>query len=132
MLSLQIPNGFGSHSPELATSLPWTSGALLSASRKALDNGFVAVAPVAGFHHARFDCGGGFCTFNGILVAAAVLLKEGKVARVGILDLDMHFGDGSEDIIKQLRLDYAILHYSAGCLLKVAAARGGGAKSSST
>lgn len=114
VLGCRIENGFGSISESVAGSLPWTSGAMLSAAREAIDNGYVAVAPVSGFHHACYDTGGAFCTFNGLMVATAVLLNEGIVKRVAILDLDQHFGDGTEDIIEVLRLQDVVLHFSAG------------------
>ncbi len=114
LLNCLIPNGFGNNSPEVAASLPWTSGAMLSAARKAVSNGLVAVAPCSGFHHACHDHGGGYCSFNGLLVACCVLLHEGKAAHIGILDLDHHYGDGTDDIIKVLGLEHAVLHFSAG------------------
>lgn len=114
VLGLEIANGFGNISKELADTLPWTSGAMLSAAREAIKNGAVAVAPVSGFHHARYDLGAAFCTFNGLMVAANVLLQEGTVKRVGVLDLDQHEGDGTDDIILELRLQSHVLHYTAG------------------
>jgi acetoin utilization deacetylase AcuC-like enzyme len=112
VLSLRQPNGFGNHLPEVAASLPWTSGAMLGAARTALIEG-CAAAPVSGFHHACYASGGGFCTFNGLLVAAMVLRKERPRARIGILDFDQHYGNGSTDIIRELGLHW-IEHYSAG------------------
>ena len=111
VLSLRLANGFGNHLPEVAQSLPWTSGAMLGAARLALNEG-CAVAPVAGFHHACHGAGGGYCTFNGLMVAALVLRREGLVRRVGILDFDQHYGNGTTDIIRELGLDW-IEHYSA-------------------
>lgn len=114
ILSCQIPNGFGNRSQELADTLKWTSGAMLSAAREAFKNRAVAVAPVSGFHHSCYGHGGGYCTFNGLMIAATVLLHEGKVSHVGILDLDQHEGDGTNDIILELRLQSHVLHYTAG------------------
>lgn len=114
VLGLQIANGFGNHSPEVAASLPWTSGAMLSATREAIKNGGVAVAPVSGFHHAHYSSCGGYCTFNGLMVTACVLLHEGKVKRLGIFDCDHHYGDGTQDILDELKLESRVLHYSAG------------------
>lgn len=116
VLACRINNGFGNKSRAVADSLPWTSGAMLSAAKYAVINGLVAVAPCSGFHHAGYLGSGGitFCSLNGLLTTAAVLLNEGIVKRVGILDLDMHWGDGSEDIIRELRLESRVLHYSAG------------------
>lgn len=113
VLSCLAPNGFGNRSRDVADSLPYTNGAMLAAARAALANGEVAVAPVSGFHHACFDAAGGFCTFNGLLVAACVLQAEGLVGRVGILDCDQHYGNGTDDIIERRRLNW-IEHCTAG------------------
>ena len=56
IFSFKRANGFGNHLPEVAASLPWTSGAMLKAARVALIEG-CAVAPVAGFHHACHEIG---------------------------------------------------------------------------
>lgn len=64
-----------------------------------------------GFHHASFESGFGYCTFNGLLVAALALKAEGQVKRVGILDGDQHYGDGSAEIIAKLGIDW-IRHVS--------------------
>ena len=113
VLSCGEPNGFGNCSRAVAESLPYTSGAMLAAARAALANRKVAVAPVSGFHHACFDAAGGFCTFNGLLIAACALHAEGLVERVGILDFDQHYGNGTDDIIAKRRLRW-IEHYTAG------------------
>jgi acetoin utilization deacetylase AcuC-like enzyme len=111
VLNCAAENGFGNRSPEVAQSLAFTSGAMLAAAREALANGRVAVAPCSGFHHAGYDHGGGFCTFNGLMVTAMTLLSEGLVNRIGILDLDQHWGDGTQDIIKRLGAKEKIRHY---------------------
>lgn len=113
VLGGQVKNGFGNRDLSVADALPFTSGAMLAAAREALSNGVVACAPVSGFHHAHWDHGGGFCTFNGLVVAAQVLRMEGAVQRVAILDLDQHWGDGTDAICRQLSLDW-IEHHSAG------------------
>ncbi|HQS60083.1 MAG TPA: hypothetical protein PKZ37_17035 [Gallionellaceae bacterium] len=113
VLSCRSDNGFGNRSKAVAASLPYTSGAMLSAAREALRNGRVAAAPCSGFHHAGYANAGGFCTFNGLMVAATALHAAGEVKRVGILDFDHHYGDGTDNIIDRLRIDW-IHHYSAG------------------
>lgn len=112
ILSCQINNGFSNRSSNVAESLPYTTGAMLSAAREALDNGYGAIAPCSGFHHAGYSSVGGFCTFNGLMVTAQVLLKEGRVKRIGILDFDQHWGDGTADIIDRLGLGDQVVHYS--------------------
>lgn len=114
VLACQADNGFGNRLPAVAQSLPFTSGAFVAAAREAVFNGKVAVAPVSGFHHACYGHGGGFCTFNGLVVAAQVLKREGLARRVGILDFDQHFGDGTHDIIRTLNLCDWLSQYSAG------------------
>lgn len=109
----EIANGFGTRDPQVAASLLYTNGAMLAAARAALDSGGFAVAPCSGFHHAGYDFGGGFCTFNGLVVAAQWLKSRGLVKRVGILDFDMHYGNGTDDILARLHLDY-VRHYTAG------------------
>lgn len=106
-------NGFGNRSPEVAAALPYTTGALLSAARHALREGGVAVAPCSGFHHAGFRTAQGFCTFNGLMVTAAVLHAEG-LPRIGILDFDHHYGNGTDQIIAQLGAQAWVHHFSAG------------------
>ena len=63
--------------------------------------------------HARWASAAGFCTFNGLMVTACVLRKESVVERVGILDFDQHWGNGTGDIILHLGADW-VRHYSAG------------------
>ena len=113
VLSCRSDNGFGNRSKAVAASLPYTSGAMLSAAREALRNGRVAAAPCSGFHHAGYANTGGFCTFNGLMVTAMALHASGEATRVGILDFDQHYGDGTDHIIDRLRIDW-IEHYSAG------------------
>jgi acetoin utilization deacetylase AcuC-like enzyme len=49
-------------------------------------------------HHASPDSCWGFCFFNNVAVAVKKLMKEGKVKKALILDFDLHFGDGTENI----------------------------------
>ncbi len=107
-------NGFGNRSPAVAESLRYTSGAMVAATYAAIQSGGCACAPVSGFHHAGYDFGGGFCTFNGLLVAALAVLGTGAARRVGILDCDMHYGNGTDHIIRHLGLQGAVRHYTAG------------------
>ncbi len=111
ILSCALMNGFCGRQKDVADSLPWTCGSLLSAARGALNNGLVACSPTSGFHHAGYDSGYGYCTFNGLMVTALTLKAEGKVSRVGILDCDQHHGDGTAEIMVALGIDW-IRHVS--------------------
>jgi acetoin utilization deacetylase AcuC-like enzyme len=103
ILACKAENGFGNHRPDVARALPYTSGAMLGAASLALRCG-IACAPVSGFHHAGYATASMFCTFNGLVVTAVKLLRERQVKRVLILDLDFHYGNGTDDIIEQLNL----------------------------
>lgn len=107
-------NGFHNTSPEVAASLPWTSGSMLAAARHVAMGAPVAVSPTSGFHHAGPSTASAYCTFNGLIAAAVALLDEGLVAKVGILDLDMHYGDGTEAIMLKQRLLSKVEHYTFG------------------
>jgi acetoin utilization deacetylase AcuC-like enzyme len=113
VLGCRIDNGFGGRQADVAASLPYTTGAMVAAAEEALLSGSVACAPVSGFHHAGWDHGGGFCTFNGLVVTAARLMESGYARRVGILDLDQHYGDGTDDILQRRGLS-KIRHFTAG------------------
>lgn len=107
-------NGFGNRSLEVAASLPYTTGSMLSAARHALRHGGIVAAPCSGFHHAGYAHTGGFCTFNGLMVTACALRAEGRAKRVGILDCDMHYGDGTDAIIDRLDARDWVNHYTSG------------------
>lgn len=114
VLDCEEENGFGTLDASVARSLPWTSGAMLSGAIEALKNGKVACAPVSGFHHAGYTNGGGFCTFNGLMVTAIELLESGLANKVGIIDYDQHYGDGTDNIIRELKLDKKVKHFTYG------------------
>lgn len=99
VLGCRVLNGFGNTLQTVADTLPYTSGSMLSAARHVLHHGGVACSPTSGFHHACYGNGGGFCTFNGLMVTALALHREGLVSKVGILDCDFHYGNGTDAII---------------------------------
>jgi len=53
-------------------------------------------------HHATRDMAGGFCYLNHVAIAAEsvlpILRAQGRAARVAILDVDVHHGNGTQDI----------------------------------
>lgn len=106
-------NGFGSRDPRVSKSLLYTNGSMLTAARHVLTTGGVAASPTSGFHHAGYDMGGGFCTFNGLMVTAIAMQVAGLARRVAIIDCDAHYGDGTDEIITELEL-HDILHFTAG------------------
>ena len=59
---------------------------------------FCAVRPPG--HHAEADSAMGFCLLNSVAIAALHALNQAPIARVAILDFDVHHGNGSVDICK--------------------------------
>lgn len=112
VLDCLTENGFGNVNKDVAKSLPYTSGSFYNAAVHALKNK-VAMSPTSGFHHAGYDSGGAFCTFNGLTITAQLLKKYHDVKRVGIIDFDAHYGNGTDDVINRLKLDY-ITHLTFG------------------
>ena len=111
VLSGKIENGFGNTSLAIAKSLRYTVGSVVAAATHVLTalhgSGLrVAVSPTSGFHHAGHDFGGGFCTFNGLMAAAIHVHGLGLAKRILILDMDQHYGDGTDNIIIKLDIDF--------------------------
>ena len=53
-----------------------------------------------GTHHAFRDRGEGYCVFNDVAVAAAVLRRDGAIARAAVVDCDVHQGNGTAAIFR--------------------------------
>jgi acetoin utilization deacetylase AcuC-like enzyme len=53
-------------------------------------------------HHAEHDKAMGFCIFNNIAVGAAHALEVYKLKRIAIVDFDVHHGNGTEDIFREV------------------------------
>ena len=85
-------------SPELFSSVLLTNGGVLAAARTALAER-VSGALASGFHHAFADHGEGFCTFNGLVIALDTLWAEGRIRSAAILDLDLHYGNGTASLV---------------------------------
>jgi acetoin utilization deacetylase AcuC-like enzyme len=81
-------------SPELADRTRIAVGGTLLTARLALAHG-LACNTAGGTHHAFPSYGSGFCIFNDLAIASRVLLKEGLVKKILIVDLDVHQGDGT-------------------------------------
>jgi acetoin utilization deacetylase AcuC-like enzyme len=69
----------------------------VAAALAARENG-IAGSLSSGLHHAYYSRGDGYCTFNGLVLAANAALAAGAES-VLILDLDAHCGGGTASLI---------------------------------
>jgi acetoin utilization deacetylase AcuC-like enzyme len=71
--------------------------------------GFALTRPPG--HHATHDRGMGFCLLNNIALSAEYLIQEQNAQRLAIVDLDLHHGNGTQDIFyKRLEVLYISTH----------------------
>lgn len=85
-------------SPESEEIARLAAGAAIEAARHAWRSGDVSLALVRPpGHHAEPDRAMGFCLYNNIAVAAAALRADGA-ARVAIVDIDVHHGNGTQAV----------------------------------
>ncbi|MEJ2222795.1 MAG: histone deacetylase family protein [Desulfobacterales bacterium] len=59
-------------------------------------------------HHASADSAWGFCFFNNIAVALQALKNKGQIKTAYVLDIDLHYGDGTVNILGSK--DYVTVH----------------------
>ncbi|WP_338764222.1 histone deacetylase [Bernardetia sp. ABR2-2B] len=114
ILKGRIKNGFGNKSKEIAKSLLWTNGSFVSAATHAYQHRESTFSPTSGFHHACYDQAAGFCTFSGLTIAAILLKKRFGAKKIGILDLDSHSGDGTDQTLQKTGYTDLVEHYSLG------------------
>jgi len=54
-----------------------------------------------GTHHSFADRGEGFCIYNDIAISSNILLDEGVVSKILVVDLDVHQGNGTAKIFEK-------------------------------
>jgi acetoin utilization deacetylase AcuC-like enzyme len=104
----QLTTGTLSTLDQRAIGFPWSeqmversrrsAGATIEAARAAIAEG-ASVNLAGGTHHAGFASGGGFCCFNDIAVAARLMQAEKRIATALVIDLDVHQGNGTAEIL---------------------------------
>lgn len=74
-------------------------------------NAFVATRPPG--HHAERETPMGFCLFGTVAAAAKYALDHHGLARVAVVDFDVHHGNGTQDLLKdEPRALFASSHQS--------------------
>ena len=81
-------------SPEMAERARRSVGATIAAARQALTDG-ISANLAGGTHHGFPDHGEGYCVFNDVAVASRVMQRDRGVARILVVDLDVHQGNGT-------------------------------------
>ena len=72
-------------------------GAVQAATIGLKEPAFALIRPPG--HHASRDGSWGFCYFNNMAVALTHLLRNGLIKTAAVLDFDLHYGDGTENIL---------------------------------
>jgi acetoin utilization deacetylase AcuC-like enzyme len=95
------------HTPEHIKAVEWENvydiaalaagGAIMAAEIGLTEPCFALIRPPG--HHASRDSSWGFCYFNNIAIAIEKLKTEGKIKKAHIIDIDLHFGDGTVNIL---------------------------------
>jgi acetoin utilization deacetylase AcuC-like enzyme len=100
--------------PKISTmAIAHSSGLVAGVNEVLSDRGQVAGSLSSGLHHARFNRGAGFCTFNGLAVAARAALDLGA-ERILVLDLDAHCGGGTRsmtDPVSVIQIDVSTVGF---------------------
>ncbi|MGM0402376.1 MAG: histone deacetylase family protein [Thermodesulfobacteriota bacterium] len=74
------------------------AGAAIESARIGLDEpAFGAIRPPG--HHASADSAWGFCFFNNMAIALLAMRMEKRIDTAMVLDIDLHYGDGTENIL---------------------------------
>lgn len=88
------------------------AGATVQAAELGLTEPCLALVRPPG-HHASSNSAWGFCYFNNMAIAVMSLLRSGRVKSACILDIDLHYGDGTVNILGE-RDDVVIFNIDVG------------------
>ena len=73
-------------------------GAIMAAQTALHEPSFALIRPPG--HHAGHDFNGGFCFFNNMAIALGKLLTGRLIENALIVDIDLHYGNGTYDIVR--------------------------------
>ncbi len=81
-------------------------GAIMAAETGLKEPCFALIRPPG--HHASSGSAWGFCFFNNMSIALEYLKFNKKINTAYVLDIDMHHGDGNENILSEK--EYVVVH----------------------
>jgi acetoin utilization deacetylase AcuC-like enzyme len=93
-------SGFG-WDPGLWRAVCASNGGAVAAALHAFRSRSNAGSLSSGLHHAHRNTGAGFCTFNGLALAADALCEAGA-SRILIVDVDAHMGGGTNELVRDM------------------------------
>lgn len=88
---LATSNGFD-WNEDIRMGVLMSNAGMLAGAETALEHG-IAANIGQGYHHAKYDKGAAFCTFNGL----ALIASEHPDKKIFVLDCDEHQGDGTTE-----------------------------------
>lgn len=105
--------GFKPWNIQLRDAIRCIHGGQLLAAKLAWKHG-IAANIAQGFHHAKYEYGGSFCTFNGL----ALVAQQFPHKRIFVLDCDQHGGDGTAEFARNLDnlYNFSIHGLACGCV----------------
>ena len=102
--------------PGMDQATRWHVGGALRGARLIAEEGAKRVLQLGGgFHHAQRNCASGFCIYNDVAIAIDSLTRHGLW--VAYLDIDVHHGDGVQQILYEDRRVMTISLHESGQFL---------------
>lgn len=86
-------------SPKLIERSRCSTGGTIAAAHWAMDHR-LGIHLAGGTHHAFADHGQGYCVLNDVAIAIEELRDLGEIRRAGVIDLDVHQGNGTAEIFR--------------------------------
>ena len=87
------------------------AGAAIQAAQIGLTGPSFALIRPPGHHASSGSCWG-FCYFNNMAIALQTLKQNGQITSAYVLDIDLHYGDGTVNILEDK--DYVRVHNMEG------------------
>ncbi|MEG2358350.1 histone deacetylase [Acinetobacter sp.] len=109
---LAVFSGFKPWTEQLRDAVLHINAGQLLAAELAMQKG-IAANMAQGFHHAVYEYGGSFCTFNGL----ALVAQQFPQKKIFVLDCDQHGGNGTAEFTRRLDnlFNFSIYGLPFGC-----------------